>query len=434
MNKPVIICVDDEPIVLTSLKTELRRVLGDDCLVEAAEDGEEALELFDELQQEDYEVALVLADYIMPGLRGDALLQRIHERSPQTLTIMISGQADLEGVARAIRSARLYRYVMKPWQSDDLALTVAEALQSYLQARKIAIQGRQIQEANMALAQALIDLQAAHASLHDLNESLEHQVCSRTQELQNKIRQLEELSQVKEDFLYAISHDLRTPVAGTTLLLKRWMIRNEALVEVPRATIHRMLQASEHQLALIDLLLETHRAEVKGLTLHYEAVALRDFVEEIVEHFQVQVQAQAATLTCLISGDLPAIQVDPAQIRRVFENLLNNALKHNPPGINIVVTADLDDSHIYCRVRDNGAGMAQADCDALFERYRQGGRARRPTGLGLGLYLCRQIVLGHGGTIGAESRLGRGSTFWFSLPLVPKEAETLVPDRMQEVV
>lgn len=144
MSKPVIVCVDDEPTVLESLKIELKRVLDDSCLIETAEGGEEALELLDELQQEEYDVALVLVDYIMPDIKGDELLREIHTRSPHTLNIMISGQADLEAVGNAIRDARLFRYIAKPWAPDDLRSSVIEAIQSFLQDRKLEAQAERL--------------------------------------------------------------------------------------------------------------------------------------------------------------------------------------------------------------------------------------------------------------------------------------------------
>jgi len=169
MSKPVIVCVDDEPTVLESLKIELKRVLGDSCLVETADGGEEALELIDELQEEEYEVALVLVDYIMPDIKGDELLREIHARSPHTLNIMISGQADLQAVSNAIREAKLFRYIAKPWQPDDLKSSVIEAIQSFLQDRKLEAQTTQLQQ--------------LYQQVQAFNVELEHKVEERTAQL-----------------------------------------------------------------------------------------------------------------------------------------------------------------------------------------------------------------------------------------------------------
>ncbi len=152
MKKPVIVCIDDEPDVLNSLKIELKKAIGDQCIIETAEGGEDALELLADLQADEYEIALVLSDYIMPDIKGDELLRRIHERSPDTLTIMLTGQADLEALSNAIKYAKLYRYIPKPWQNEDLKLTVVEAIHSYLQDQKLTHEILKRQEVNEALS------------------------------------------------------------------------------------------------------------------------------------------------------------------------------------------------------------------------------------------------------------------------------------------
>ncbi len=102
MTKQVIICVDDETTVLRSLKAELKKAVGNDYFIEMAEGGEEALELVEELLEQGDEVPLVISDYIMPGMKGDELLRHVHQLSPKTLKIMLTGQADLEAVTNAI--------------------------------------------------------------------------------------------------------------------------------------------------------------------------------------------------------------------------------------------------------------------------------------------------------------------------------------------
>ncbi|WP_293146461.1 MULTISPECIES: response regulator [unclassified Microcoleus] len=152
MKKPVIVCIDDEPDVLNSLKIELKKAIGDRCIIETAEGGEDALELLEDLQADEYEIALVLSDYIMPDIKGDELLKKIHERSPDTLTIMLTGQADLEALSNAIKYAKLYRYIPKPWHNEDLKLTVVEAIHSYLQDQKLTDEILKRQEVNAALS------------------------------------------------------------------------------------------------------------------------------------------------------------------------------------------------------------------------------------------------------------------------------------------
>jgi diguanylate cyclase (GGDEF)-like protein/PAS domain S-box-containing protein len=176
MTKPAIICVDDDLTVLESLKVELKRILSDQCLIETAEDGKEALELLNQLQQESCDVALVMADYIMPGIKGDELLKQVHLLSPCTLTIMVTGQADLQAVSNAVRHAKLYRYIAKPWNTEDLELTVLEAVRSYLQDRKIESQNIKLKQTNLQLEQAIADLQVVEQALRES----QHQMASIT--------------------------------------------------------------------------------------------------------------------------------------------------------------------------------------------------------------------------------------------------------------
>lgn len=154
MTRLAILCVDDEQHILDSLKIELERALDRAYTIELAQGGEEALEVLVELEEEEYEVALVISDYIMPGMKGDELLKRIHAISPKTLKIMLTGQATVEAVGSAVNEAKLYRYISKPWQSEDLSLTVSEALHRYLQEQKLAERHLQLQGMNQALEAA----------------------------------------------------------------------------------------------------------------------------------------------------------------------------------------------------------------------------------------------------------------------------------------
>jgi PAS domain S-box-containing protein len=157
-NKQVIICVDDETSVLRSLRTELQEVIGKNYLIEIASGGEEALELIEELLEDEYEVPLIISDHIMPDMKGDELLKRVHQLSPKTLKIMLTGQADLEAVGRAIKYAKLYRYIAKPWQSEDLKLTVTEAIYSYIQDKNIALKNATLQQLNLEQAALIAKL------------------------------------------------------------------------------------------------------------------------------------------------------------------------------------------------------------------------------------------------------------------------------------
>ena len=172
MSRQVIICVDDERTVLRSLKAELQEAVGNDYTIEIAEGGEEALELIEELLEDGDEVLLIISDHIMPDMKGDELLKQAHIILPKTIKIMLTGQADIGAIANAINSANLYRYITKPWQSEDLKLTVREALNSYLQAQRLAQQNAKLQQMNQELAELNSQQTALIAKLHESENRL----------------------------------------------------------------------------------------------------------------------------------------------------------------------------------------------------------------------------------------------------------------------
>ena len=130
-NNPVILCVDDDQSVLQALRSLLEKTMGGQADIEVAECGDDALEICDDLAEEGRPVSIVISDYIMPNMRGDELLIKLHERSPKMIKIMLTGQSDLTGVRRVINKASLYRFLEKPFNNADLVLTAKSAVESH---------------------------------------------------------------------------------------------------------------------------------------------------------------------------------------------------------------------------------------------------------------------------------------------------------------
>ncbi|MEG4217584.1 MASE1 domain-containing protein [Microcoleus sp. Pol14C6] len=341
-----------------------------------------------------------------------------------------------------------------------------------------------------------------------LNANLESQVEERTRQLQQKMHELQESNRLKDLFLHAVSHNLRTPVMGMLILLKNLLNKSasDSLQDVPvsRSILQRIVQASEHQLTMVNSLLDAHASEVKGIVLNTVPLDLPSLASAIVADLEPILAKNQATLTQEIPVDLPQVKADRQHLQRVLENLLTNAIKHNPPGVNITFKAEviavetalsyeenfqalrspnnplarciangispagdrprigettqknqeilakfnLDGSckmaryqgqignigsklpavtvkMVRCTVTDNGVGISAKQRESLFELYVQDPNSRQLTGLGLGLYLSKQIIKAHGGEIGVESTPGGGSTFWFSLPAVNSDDRSL---------
>jgi len=155
MDIPVVLCVDDEPIILQSLRIELRNALSGQCTIETAESGEEALDIFSEIRQDGRQLAVLISDQNMPGMKGHEVLARVKELSPETFTILLTGFSDLEGVKQAVNNADLYRYITKPWKKEEFIFTIREALRSFQQDLLIREQTVKIEKLTFSMIHAL---------------------------------------------------------------------------------------------------------------------------------------------------------------------------------------------------------------------------------------------------------------------------------------
>lgn len=229
-------------------------------------------------------------------------------------------------------------------------------------------------------------------------------------------------------FLHAVSHDLRNPVLGLAMVLKNLAKTTGDTVPLPRPVLEQMIASSDRQIQFIDSLLEVHAAELHGLVLHRQSMALGDLVKSVLADFQPFFEQHRAIAQVNLPPDLPPVDIDPLQVRRVYENLIANALNYNPPGLTLTLGAAVIQpmaerrgavsapQWLRCTVHNNGSEMTAEQCDRSFALYTRGPNRRQTLGLGLGLYICHQIVTAHGGEIGAISPPGQGVTFWFTLP------------------
>jgi signal transduction histidine kinase len=422
MKKPVIICIDDESIILESLKIELTRATDHSCLVETAEGGQDALDLLAELQLDDEDIALVISDYLMPDIRGDELLRQIHQLYPNTLKIMLTGQADVEAVGNAIRYAQLYRYIAKPWRPDDLRLTVREALHSYLQSKKLAWQHAQLQKMNRDLEQ--------------LNSSLEQKVTRRTLALQQEIEERKRAeamavhaNQAKSIFLANMSHELRTPL-NVILGLSQVMARNPQLDGEQQENLRLILQSGEHLLTLINNVLDLSKIEAGKITLNANIFDLHRLLDDVNHMFAVKAASKGLTLLFERAPHTPQyISTDEVKLRQVLINLLNNAVKFTAQGRIVVrvgphlasppLPAD-NPRRLYFEIEDTGPGLAPDEMEAIFEPFVQSKIGRQShEGTGLGLPISRKFVRLMGGDLTAAGTQGRGSVFGFTIEVMP---------------
>jgi len=376
-----IFLVDDNP---TNLGMLFNLLCNAGFKVLVGTDGERAIEQITYAKPD-----LVLLDVMMPGIDGFETCRRI-KQNPDIQHIPIIFMTALTETVDKVRGFEVgaVDYITKPFEYEEVMVRLRTHLTIQNLRKTLEIQ-------NQSLQQEIIDRTAAESAL--------------------------------KVFIHAVSHDLRNPVTAMLMILQNLLNKasreinhpNPDPILVSRHVLERMAQSSDRQLSLIDSLLESHGNEVKGVILHPQSLKLKQIAQQAINDLQPLLDRDRATLSNLIPDDLPLLEIDALQISRVFQNLLSNALKHNPPGLSLTITACLEHNptRILCTVEDNGIGMTIAQSDRLFELYAQGDRTKRSIGLGLGLYLCRQIVEAHGGEINVISTPNVGSKFSFTLPI-----------------
>lgn len=222
-------------------------------------------------------------------------------------------------------------------------------------------------------------------------------------------------------FLHAVTHDLRTPVLGTSIVLKNLLRKAEnangqAMMGIPK--LEQLLAGNDRQLQLINSILEAHGSETQTLDLDLNPLNLSSFSDAVLFDVEALLEQNQASVVNHIVPNLPFVLADSNQLWRVFSNLIVNALRHNSSGIQLTLDAKLKGHKaICCTIQDNGRGIPIQQQQRLFELYYRGSHSRYSTGLGMGLYLCQKIIMAHGGQIGVISQPQAGSTFWFTLPL-----------------
>jgi diguanylate cyclase (GGDEF)-like protein len=179
-RKDVIVCVDDEEGVLRVLRAQLGARFGHECQILTARSGDEAVALFDELSRDNESIALVIADQIMPGMKGVELLEIVKRRFPTTMKILLTGQAGLDAVVDAINRAHLNQYISKPWDETALLLGVENLLRQY----------RLVNENQQLIA----SLSAKNQALLEMNRELEAKIHERTHELAEANTRLAQLA------------------------------------------------------------------------------------------------------------------------------------------------------------------------------------------------------------------------------------------------
>ncbi|MFL5307051.1 MAG: sensor histidine kinase [Polyangia bacterium] len=226
----------------------------------------------------------------------------------------------------------------------------------------------------------------------------------------------------RDEFLGIVGHELRnmlTSVVGfAALIVKAESSAEEHQTEQVLTHARRIQRSGARMNRLIGDLLDVASIEAGVLAVKQQLADPSHVVTEAVDTFQTQAAASGVSLVCDVTAVSPVAEFDAARILQVLANLVGNAIKFTPRGGRVAVHLESGGQELRFAVRDTGVGIPPEHLDTVFERFRQVDRGDR-RGVGLGLYISKCIVQGHGGRIWAESGPDQGSTFWFTLPIAP---------------
>ncbi|MER3434971.1 MAG: two-component sensor histidine kinase [Leptolyngbya sp. ERB_1_1] len=243
---------------------------------------------------------------------------------------------------------------------------------------------------------------------------------------QTRLRSQEQLSQLREDFISTLTHDLKTPLLGAIETLNS-LDRSEfgEITDTQKTVFNVMKRSHQTTLKMVEMLLDVYRNDAEGLHLNLEPINLANLAEEVL----LMLRDLATTRRVCLNVGYEAsefrrnlwVKGDRLQLQRVFTNLVTNSINHSPRGERVSILLESNSSYQTVKVIDAGLGIPADVLPHLFERFYQGHSDRQATGSGLGLYLSRQIIEAHHGTIWAENLSPQGAMFAFRLAAIPPE-------------
>jgi two-component system, sensor histidine kinase and response regulator len=243
-----------------------------------------------------------------------------------------------------------------------------------------------------------------------------------TDELEHSFRKLRELEKVRDDLMKMIVHDLKTPltaVLGTLEMLGDGDFGGVS--DLQRQAISDCEGKAEELLALIDDLLALARLEEASLPLEVATISPRELIADTLQEWALRFQQENARVSAEVTEDAPHFEADPALLRRVLSNLIQNALTHSAHAVELRLGARGDQGGVLFTVADNGPGIPPEYQEVIFHKFQRGKNPNVPRvrSSGLGLAFCRLVAEAHGGRIWVQSSEGQGSAFHLLLPLHP---------------
>jgi signal transduction histidine kinase len=235
----------------------------------------------------------------------------------------------------------------------------------------------------------------------------------------DQIKGLTDADRLRREFIANITHDLRTPLTSLqgyleTLLMKQGQLTDDE----QRNYLATAVKHSERLGKLVAALFELAKLDSTDVQVRAETFSIDELIQDILQKFRLAADQKRVVLDMDTADDLPQVQADIGLIERVFENLIDNALRYTPEDGEIHIKAAREQDRVRVRVSDTGSGIAPEDITHLFDRYYRMDRSRKgpAAGSGLGLIITKRILELHGSDLEVTSTVNRGTTFAFTLP------------------
>ncbi|HEX6250503.1 MAG TPA: ATP-binding protein [Gemmatimonadaceae bacterium] len=243
-----------------------------------------------------------------------------------------------------------------------------------------------------------------------------------TDALEDSYRKLRELEKVRADLMKMVVHDLKTPLASVVAAIEMVSDGDAGPVtDLQRSLLGDAQSKTNDLLALIEDLLEVARVEETDLELELGTLEPKAFLDALVEDWALRLRQEKTVVEVSVAPDAPSVSADVQILRRVFGNLVQNALTHSPHPVRLELRAKRGEGGVLFSVGDDGPGIPEEYQEVIFHKFRQVKAANLPRvrSSGLGLAFCKLAVEAHGGRVWVRSREGEGSVFYVALPLEP---------------
>jgi signal transduction histidine kinase len=389
MDDISVLFLDDEQNILNSLK---RLFINEPFKIFTTTDHQEALAVIAKEH-----IKVVFSDERMPSIHGVEFLKMVKEQYPDIVRVLFTGYADITAAEEAINLGEVYRFINKPWNTQELKKTIYQAIDHY-------------------------DLVLSHRNLVDITNK-------KNEELEILNRKLKAMYEMQKEFTSTVSHELRTPLASIKMAVDIVMSGTSGDISPDQEKFLGKAKSNVDRLnRLINDILDLTKLESGKTVLQIEENDMNLLLQEVVNLQEALAREKGLYLKISVNSKLPPFPFDKDKLNQVFSNLVSNAIKFTEQG-GMTISVGYRPEHNTAEVciKDTGTGIPEDDIPKLFQKFQQLGdpEKRQTGGTGLGLAICKEIISQHGGKIWVESKLGEGSAFYFILPIVERRKESI---------